>query len=332
MHKPYAPQEHLVTLADWSSEQIAGILEQASELKRNYTPYTRALAGRSAVLLFEKASLRTRVSFEIGVAKLGGHAVYLDHNSTKIGERETVEDYASNLSQWCDIIVARVNAHATIEALAYASAVPVVNALSDRFHPCQALADYLTLLEHRGTLNGATLAYVGDGNNVCYSLLIAGAKLGVSVVVVSPDGYGPDPHIVDMARRFAGTSGAQVTIDTDLGAIRGADAVYTDKWVSMGSNYNPASIGEAFAPYSITTDVLDLAGNQSIFMHCLPAERGREVAAEVIDGERSVVLQQAQNRMHAQCSLLMTLLRDRAAAYHIESRSGVIAAPRALAV
>lgn len=298
----------LISLASWPAGAIARVLDLALAIKADPLSHAHALAGVSGVMLFEKPSLRTRVSFEVGLAKLGGHAVYLDHNAGKLGVREPVSDYASNLSQWCDVIIARTDVHAIIEDLAASATVPVINALSDLCHPCQALADVLTLAEVRGGLEDCSVAYIGDGNNVCHSLMIACAKLGIGITVICPAGHGPSPVMVAEAKRAAAGSGGSVAVTTDPEAVAGHDAVYTDKWVSMGATTHGAALAETFAPYRVTPALMELAGPSAVFMHCLPAKRGEEVVAEVIDGPASVVLQQAQNRMHAQNGLMVALL------------------------
>lgn len=297
-----------ISLLDLEGPSLAEVLDLAERVKAEPARWARALAGRSAVLLFEKPSLRTRVTFEVGVAKLGGLAMYFEHTSSRIGEREPIVDYGRNLERWVDVIVARVFDHATLTGLAEHAGVPVVNALSDHEHPCQALADMLTLRERLGRLEGARLAYVGDGNNVCHSLMLAAARLGVDMVVITPDGYAPDPGVVDAARAHAARAGQELLVTPDLAAVAGADAVYTDTWVSMGQDDQASTRNAALRPYQVTQRVMARAGEGAIFMHCLPAHRGMEVAAEVIDGPHSAVYDQAENRMHAQNALLLHLL------------------------
>ena len=298
----------LLTVADLTPATIRALFGVAGSFKRDPGVFAGALAGRTAVLLFEKDSLRTKVSLEIGIAKLGGTAIYHNHMDCRIGERESVPDYGRNLERWADCIVARVYAHDVLEELAEASSVPVINALSETFHPCQGLTDLFTLQESRGTLDGASVAYVGDGNNVCHSLMLTSAMLGVSFTAISPQGYGPEPEVVELARRFASGSGADVTLTPDLGAVEGVDAVYTDAWVSMGFEAEAAQRHVAFASYQVTPELMERAGASARFMHCLPAHRGFEVASEVIDGPRSIVFDQAENRMHVQNAILLSLL------------------------
>lgn len=309
-HTDYLTGEEL------SHSELLGLFAAAKVLKANPAEYATTLAGRSLVMLFEKPSLRTRVSFEIGMARLGGHAVYLDQQSCRIGEREPIHDFGKNLERWTDIVVARVFSHETIQQLAVACDVPVINALCDRYHPCQALADMLTLSEHfpEQDWSAMRLAYVGDGNNVCHSLLLAAAKLGMHMTAITPPGYEPDEAIVQDAHEAAAHSGGSVGVTNSLDAAADHHAVYTDTWVSMGDEAEAHKRHVAFEKYRITGDVMNAAAPEAIFMHCLPAHRGHEVDAEVIDSPRSVVYDQAENRMHAQNALLL---------HHLDKGSGI---------
>lgn len=300
----------VLSVAELTATEISAILDTAAALKRNPMHARGLLAGKSIVLLFEKPSLRTRITFELGAQRLGAAALYMDHASTKIGEREPVADYAHNLSLWCDAIVARVFDHAVVQELAAEATVPVINGLSDLYHPCQALADLLTMQERFGSLAGLKAAYVGDGNNVCHSLLLAGATMGMDLTIITPDGYEPDPDVRQIARAIAATSGAKIMITDEIEAVHGRSVVYTDTWVSMGQEDIAAEREAAFTGYQVNDDVMAIAGADALFMHCLPAHRGHEVTASVIDGPASVVLQQAENRMHAQNALLVKLLAD----------------------
>jgi len=300
----------LLTLTELTGDEILSLLASAETLRRNPIDASGLLAGKSVVLLFEKPSLRTRITFELGAQRLGGAALYMDHAQSRIGARETVADYARNLSQWCHAIVARVFDHAVVEELAAEATVPVINALSDLHHPCQALADLLTMRQAFGDLEGLKAAYIGDGNNVCHSLLLAGASVGLDLTIISPPGFEPDPEIRAAARALAIKSGAQIMITDEIEAAHGRRVVYTDTWVSMGQEAGAADRAAAFAGYQVDDAVMAMASGDAIFMHCLPAHRGVEVAASVIDGPQSVVLQQAANRMHAQNALLAALLAD----------------------
>ncbi|MFG0283051.1 MAG: ornithine carbamoyltransferase [Phycisphaerales bacterium JB039] len=294
----------LLSIADLSCAQIRQLFEATAAHKREPGRLAGALAGKSIVLLFEKPSLRTRITFELGIAKLGGYALYYDQSKERIGERESIRDYARNLERWVDAVVARVFTHATLEGLAEHGSMPVINALSDLEHPCQALADLFTLQERLGSLEGAKLAYVGDGNNVCHSLLLACALLGVDMVVATPKGFEPQFEIVRKALAQCKSSGATITLTNDPEAIAGASAVYTDKWVSMGQADQTTWRGERFYGFQVNEDLMAIAGKQALFMHCLPAGRGKEVTDAIIDSPASIVYDQAENRLHVQNALL----------------------------
>ena len=296
----------LLCLAELDQTQLKALLELALNIKQNPQDYQQALKGRSIALLFEKPSLRTRVSFDVGIYKLGGHSVYLDLQNGAMGVRESVEDFGSNLACWTDAIVARVYSQKTLVQLALSSKKPVINALSDLYHPCQALADLLTLKEQYGDLNKVHLAFVGDGNNVCHSLMLGAAIMGMDLTVVTPQGFGPDAHVLLKAQELAQHSGAKLTLSQHLSSAAGADAIYTDTWVSMGNKADPAQVQRIFAPYQINTAVMQRLAVKH-FMHCLPAHRGQEVTSEVLDSEFSLALQQAENRMHAQNAVLVSL-------------------------
>ncbi|EIW87673.1 ornithine carbamoyltransferase [Alishewanella agri BL06] len=296
----------LLCLAELDQTQLKALLELALNIKQNPQDYQQALKGRSIALLFEKPSLRTRVSFDVGIYKLGGHSVYLDLQNGAMGVRESVEDFGSNLACWTDAIVARVYSQKTLVQLALSSKKPVINALSDLYHPCQALADLLTLKEQYGDLNKVHLAFVGDGNNVCHSLMLGAAIMGMDLTVVTPQGFGPDAHVLLKAQELAQHSGAKLTLSQHLSSAAGADAIYTDTWVSMGNKADPAQVQRIFAPYQINTAAMQRLAVKH-FMHCLPAHRGQEVTSEVLDSEFSLALQQAENRMHAQNAVLVSL-------------------------
>ncbi len=293
----------LIEVADGLKRDRAGRLAAGAELARN------DLGGRSVVLVFEKPSLRTRASFEIGVQELGGIALPMWSSEISLGARESIADTGRVLSRYAQCIVIRTFGQAGLEELADAADVPVVNALSDHEHPCQALADLLTVQEAFGSLAGRSLAYVGDGNNVAHSLLLAGAMAGMSVRVGHPEGYAPAPEVVEHATRLAKAHDGEVVVTTDPeAAVEGADAVYTDVWASMGQEAEAEQRRQVFAPYQVTTDLMGRAADHAIFLHCLPAHRGEEVAAEVIDGPASRVFDQAENRLHAQKALLLALM------------------------
>jgi ornithine carbamoyltransferase len=291
---------------DLSTPELHALLDLATDLKQHPQDYLDAARGRSIALLFEKPSLRTRLTFELAIQQMGGSSVT---SEGPIGVREPLKDVARNLDRWVDAIVARVFSQATIDGLAKRSRVPVINALSDMYHPCQALADLQTLAEHFGHLDGLKLAFIGDGNNVAHSLMLCAARTGMDFALARPEGYGPDPAILAQANEL----GSQVQITTDPNeAVAGAHAVYTDVWASMGQE-NEASIRrEIFAPYQVDEDLMQHANKDAIFLHCLPAKRGEEVTDAVIESPQSKVFDQAENRLHAQKALLLMLLPSRA--------------------
>lgn len=309
---PPALASDLLSVLDLGPAGITAVLDAAAALKadlaRDPTSHASALAGRAAVMLFEKPSLRTRVSFEVGLGRLGATCMYFEHAAQRIGQREPVRDYALNLERWVDCIIARVFDHAVLDQLAEHARIPVINALSDREHPCQALADLLTIREHIGTLDRTHLAYIGDGNNVCHSLLLAAAATGMDMTVIAPPGFAPDAEILAAARASTTRPDQSLTVSTDLTAAEGAHAIYTDTWVSMGQGDETDARLSAFEHYQVTERTMAAADPRAIFMHCLPAHREQEVASAVIDGPQSVVYDQAENRMHAQNALLTNLL------------------------
>jgi ornithine carbamoyltransferase len=301
----------LLSLSGLGAAAMLGLFEMAATMKRDHAPYSRLLAGKSAVLLFEKPSLRTRISFEVGIARLGGHPIYMDHSSQRLGERESVRDYGRNLERWVDLIVARVFRHAVVAELAEASRVPVINALCDLYHPCQALADYLTLWERFGRVKGLRIAYIGDGNNVCHSLMHGAAILGAEIIAISPEGHEPIESVTREAAALAqaptSAGGGVVRVTNDIEAVRGVDVVYTDVWVSMGAAAHSAVEHSKFLKYQVNEALMAMAGPAAVFMHCLPAKRGQEVVDAVIDSPASLVYEQAENRMHAQNALLAAI-------------------------
>ena len=293
----------LLRLADLSTQEIEAILALAKRLKdelRDGTPHP-LLAGRTLAMIFEKPSLRTRVTFEVGMVQLGGAAIHLAPGDIRLGERESARDIARNLERWVDLVMARTFLHQSVVELAAGARVPVINGLSDLHHPCQVLSDCFTLLERRGRLAGLRVAFIGDGNNVVHSWMDAAVRLGFGFVLACPPGYEPDPSIIAEARPHA-----TITHDVEI-AARGADVLYTDVWTSMGQEAEAKARRRAFAPYQVNERVVALAGPRALVMHCLPAHRGEEITDAVLDGPQSVVFEQAENRLHVQKAIMCWL-------------------------
>jgi len=298
---------HFLSSADLTRDAALQVFQLAADLKQRWKAGRRGtpLAGRTMALIFEKPSLRTRVTFEVGIVQLGGRAVYLSGAEIGLGTRESAADVARNLARWVDGIAARVYAHATIETLARHATVPVINGLSDSEHPCQALADSFTLWERGVDIGVMRLAWIGDGNNVCHSVILLGALLGASTVVACPPGYEPAPRVLDAARRLGGR--VEVTEDARKAAA-GADVIYTDVWTSMGQEAERVRRQEAFSRYQVNETIVGFAKPSVLVMHCLPAHRGEEITDAVLDGPHSIALDQAENRLHAQKAVILTLL------------------------
>jgi ornithine carbamoyltransferase len=291
---------------DLTDDELASLLDIALDMKQSPRDYAHALAGKNIGLLFEKASLRTRLTFELAIKQLGGDSVF---SEGPIGAREPLKDVARNLDRWVDAIVARTFSQNTIEELAHWASVPVINALSDLYHPCQALADVLTLKERFGDFAGLKLAFCGDGNNVAHSLMLTCARLGIDFALATPHGYEPNPEVVAQADGLAAVSGSTLQLTDDPAeAVDGAHAVYTDVWTSMGQEKESAKRRKAFADYQVNDELFALARPDAVFMHCLPAHREEEVTDSVIEHSRSVVFDQAENRLHAQKALLLMMM------------------------
>ncbi|PWT85307.1 MAG: ornithine carbamoyltransferase [Acidobacteria bacterium] len=291
---------------DLTQDELLALLALTQQLKSNPARFSSALAGKYITLLFEKPSLRTRLTFELAIKQLGGDAVL---STGPIGDREPLKDVARNLDRWTNGIVARVFSQQTIDDLAHWSSVPVINALSDRFHPCQALADVFTLQERFGDVRGLKLAFVGDGNNVANSLMLSALRLGMNFALASPIGYEPDADVVAQAEALAAVAGGQLTITNDpYEAVSGAQCVYTDVWTSMGQEDEKEKRLAEFAPYQVNMELFSQAAPEAIFLHCLPAKRGEEVHDDVIESSQSAVFDQAENRLHVQKSLLLMLI------------------------
>jgi ornithine carbamoyltransferase len=301
-------QKDYLSVDDLSADELADLLSLAARVKADPSSVATALAGRAVGLIFEKPSTRTRVSFEVAVTSAGGHAVVLSGAELQLGRGETIEDTGRVLSRYLDAIVLRTFEQERLEVLAGAATVPVINSLSDFEHPCQCLADLLTVVERCGSLAGATLAYFGDGNNVAHSLLLGGAKAGMRVRVATPPGFEPIPQVVHRAEEIAAETGGAVELTAEpLDAARDADVLYTDVWASMGQEAEADERALVFPAYQVNQKLVEAAAEDAIVLHCLPAHRGQEITAEVIDGPRSAVWDQAENRMHTQKALLLRL-------------------------
>ncbi len=299
----------LCSMRDLTPEEVQCILDTAQQIKAQPQKYRHALESKQLVMFFEKESLRTRLTFETGINTLGGSAIFVDQTSSRLGQRESLSDVARNLERWMDAIVLRTYAHETITGMAQFARIPVINALSDIEHPCQTLADMLTLQERFGNLRGLRLAYLGDGNNVAHSLMLAAAQLGMHCVLATPPQYKPAPEYLTAAQAIAATTGGTVEWMRDpQQAATGADAIYTDVWTSMGREHETEQRNQVCRPYQVNRQMMALAAPSAVFMHCLPAHREDEVTAEVLDGPQSVVFDQAENRMHAQKAILLLLL------------------------
>jgi len=299
----------LVSIADLEPSEVTTILELAGMVKARPAEFRTALSGRQMAMFFEKPSLRTRLTFEAGMAGLGGTSIFVDQTAAPLAAREPLSDIAHNLERWVDVVVLRTFEHSTITGLAEHAMIPVINALSDLEHPCQALADFFTLKEKFDDLRALRLAFVGDGNNMAHSLLLTAASLGSRITIACPAGYEPKPEIVGRALVIAARTGATIEVTNDpLAGVAGADAIYTDVWASMGQESESAERCVIFAPYQVNEALMAAAAPHALFMHCLPAHRGEEVTAEVMDSPRSIVFDQAENRLHVQKAILLLLL------------------------
>jgi ornithine carbamoyltransferase len=302
-------QKDFLSIRDLSVYEFGQMLDRATEVKKHPDKYRKALKHRILAMIFQKPSLRTRMTFEAGMLQLGGEAIYLAPSDIQMGSREGAYDIGKNLERWVDGIMIRTFGHQIAVDLAASCRIPVINALTDLSHPCQAMADFLTLREHKGALAGLKLAYVGDGNNVCHSLMLAAARGGTKMAVATPAGYEPKPEMVRAAREDGKDTGFALTLTTSAEeAVSGADAVYTDVWASMGQEAEKEARARIFAPYQVNAKLMSHAKKDTLFMHCLPAHRGDEVTDEVIDSPNSVVYDEAENRLHAQKAILIALM------------------------
>ena len=302
-------EKDFLSIHDLSLYEFSRMLDLAADMKKRPHKYRNALEGKILAMIFQKPSLRTRMTFEAGMLQLGGEAIYLAPSDIQMGSRESAYDIGRNLERWVDGIMIRTFGHQIAVDLAQATRIPVINALTDLSHPCQGLADFFTLREHKGGLSGLKLAFIGDGNNVCHSLLLAAARAGTKMTVGTPPGYAPSPRIVQMAREDGQETGFEVTLTTSADeAVSAADAVYTDVWASMGQEAEKEKRAKIFAPFQVNPRLMALAKKDAVFMHCLPAHRGEEVTDEIIDSPNSIVYDQAENRLHVQKVILNLLM------------------------
>ena len=305
-------KKDLISIKDLSIKEIEGIFALAQGVKRNPKKYSNSLKGKSIGLIFQKPSNRTRVSFEVGAWQLGAHGMYLGSEEIKLGERESIKDVAKTLSRYLDVIIARTFSHEDLINLARYATVPVINGLTDLLHPCQALADIYSIKEKKTKLKRITLAYIGDGNNVCHSLIYGCAKMGINLNIATPLGYEPDNKILKESETFAIETNTKISLSNGpYIAIKDADIVYTDVWASMGQEEEAEAKKNIFRDYQINSKLLKSAKKNCLFMHCLPAHRGEEVIDEVIDSENSIVFDQAENRLHVQKAILISLLKNK---------------------
>jgi len=301
-------KKDFISVRDLSTYEFGMLLDRTTEMKKHPRRFRKALEHKILAMIFQKPSLRTRMTFEAGMLQLGGEAIYLAPSDIQMGNREGAYDIGKNLERWVDGIMIRTFGHGIATALAESTHIPVINALTDLSHPCQGMADFFTLREHKGSLANVRLAYVGDGNNVCHSLMLAAARGGTKMAVGTPPGYEPDPGMVKAAREDGRDTGFELTVTNDPEkAVLGADAVYTDVWASMGQETEKDKRALIFAPFQVNARLMALAKKDAVFMHCLPAHRGEEVTDEVIDSPNSIVYDQAENRLHVQ-KVILTLL------------------------
>jgi ornithine carbamoyltransferase len=303
-------KKDFITIRSFSPAEVRKLIDDAIDIKAHPAKYAQALKGKALAMIFEKPSLRTRVTFDVGIHQLGGFAIYLSPAEISLGKRESVADVARNLERMVQGIMARTFSHKVVEELAERARIPVINGLTDYNHPCQAMADYMTLLEVKGEFSGKKMAYVGDGNNVAVSLIHGAARLGVYLALATPAGYEPNPEVVQWARAHGVETGGKIELTHDpVEAVKDAAAVYTDVWTSMGQEAELAARLKAFRPYQVNEALFAHARPDAVFMHCLPAHRGEEVTDGVIDSPRSIVFEQAENRLHIQKAIMLNLMR-----------------------
>lgn len=307
-------KKDFLSVADWSTEEIKNVLDLSKQIKISPKKFAKSLEGKSIALIFEKQSLRTHVTFEIGLKQMGANTVYLTQADISLGARESIHDVAKNLERWVDAIIIRTYDHKKLEELASHAKISVINALSDFEHPCQVVGDFYTIQEKFGKFNGLKFAWIGDGNNVCHSLMLMSAKMGVNFIAVTPSGLQPNYEAVDKAMAIAGKTGAHIELSCNpTEGVQNANVIYTDVWVSMGQESERETKMQAFEGFQINSELLKLAHPNAVFMHCLPAHRGEEVTDEVIDSPQSIVFDQAENRLHTQKAIVYALLTNQKA-------------------
>ncbi len=299
-----------LSIADWSAKDLQKLLDLSADMKARPGKYKDSIRGKSVALIFEKQSLRTHVTFDVGIYQLGGHSVYLTQSDINLGKRESIYDVSKNLERWMDAVVVRTYAHQSCVDMGRYMKIPVVNALTDYEHPCQAIGDFLTVVEHIGKLKKRKFVFVGDGNNVCNSLMLMAAKMGMNFVAATPEGYAPPSDVLKLSRQEGKETGAMIEVIHDLPeAVRDADVIYTDVWVSMGQENEKEERLKTFRPFQVNKQLMKLAKKSAIFMHCLPAHRGEEVTDDVIDSKQSVVWDESENRLHSQKAIMHTLIK-----------------------
>jgi len=304
-------KKDFLSIADWTGKELLNILDLSKKMKTNPKKFSKSLQGKSVALIFEKQSLRTHVTFEIGIKQLGANTVYLTNADISLGKRESVYDVAKNLERWVDAIIIRTYGHQNVEELAKTARACVVNALTDFEHPCQAVGDFLTIQEHLGSFKGKKLAWIGDGNNVCHSLMLMAANVGMDFVAITPASNMPDGGVIKASQDIAESTGAKIELSNDpANSVQGADVIYTDVWISMGQEAERDTKIKAFDGFQVNMDLLRKAKSTVIFMHCLPAHRGEEVTDEVMDSVQSVVFDEAENRLHTQKAIIYTLIKN----------------------
>ena len=301
-------KKDFVSIGSWSADELEKVLRLAVSIKANSQKYSRKLDGKAFAMIFEKPSLRTRVSFDVGIHQLGGFSICLTQTEINLGKREAVSDVAKNLERMVQGIMIRTFSHKTVEEMAEEACIPVINGLTDFSHPCQAIADYMTIFEVKGKIRGVKVAYVGDGNNVAHSLIFGAVRFGAHISVASPEGYEPDSKVIEWARENAAGSRVEILQDP-IAAVDGADVIYTDVWTSMGAEAETAVRQQAFRSYQVNDSLVSHAKPDFVFMHCLPAHRGKEVSDSVMDSKNSIVFQQAENRVHGQKAILLNVMQ-----------------------